>query len=74
MDTHEYQIVIVYDDGRETLYGDSTCDRGRAFAMFRDQSENAGYRSGEVQLRMRRMSPWRTVKVAERMGVFASVT
>jgi hypothetical protein len=72
MDSHEYQVVIVYDDGREVLCGHSTCDRDRALQEFQVQSENAGYRSGEVQLRMRRLSPWRTVRVAERQGIFAS--
>ncbi len=72
MDTHEYLVVVVYDTGYEKVCGHPTYDRSEALETFRIQSENAGYRSGEVQLRQRRMSPWRTIKVAERQGVFAS--
>ncbi len=71
MDTHEYQVVIVYSDGEKTACGNPTRDRDAALETFRIQSENASYRSGEVQLRERRIGPWRTVRVAERHGVFA---
>ncbi len=71
MDTHEYQVVIVYSNGEKTACGEPTRNRHEALEMFRIQSENASYRSGEVQLRERRIGPWRTVRVAERHGVFA---
>ncbi len=71
MDTYEYQVVIVYSDGEKTACGGPTRNRNDALEMFRIQSDNAGYRSGEVQLRERRIGPWRTVRVAERHGVFA---
>ncbi len=71
MDSHEYQVVIVYSDGEKTDCGEPTRDRDMALETFRVQSENASYRSGEVQLRERRIGPWRTVRVAERQGVFA---
>ncbi len=71
MDSYEYQVVIVYSDGEKTACGNPTRDRNEALETFRVQSENASYRSGEVQLRERRIGPWRTVRVAERQGVFA---
>ncbi len=71
MDSYEYQVFIVYSDGEKTPCGPPTRDQSDALETFRIQSDNAGYRSGEVQLRERRIGPWRTVRVAERQGVFA---